>query len=76
MVSIPYALVIGSLMYAMLCTRLDIAYSIRVSSRFQVNPGREHKNVVKCNFTYFRRIKVMVLVYGDGDLRVDNYINF
>ena len=31
---IPYASAIGSIMYAMLCTRPDVAYSISVTSRY------------------------------------------
>ena len=47
MMKIPYASAIGSLMYAMVCTRPDIAYAIRVVSWFMSNPGREHWNAVK-----------------------------
>ena len=36
-----YSLVVGSLMYAMVCTRLDIAHAIGVVSRFTVNPGKD-----------------------------------
>ena len=32
---VPYASVVGSLMYAMLCTRLDICYSGGMVSRYQ-----------------------------------------
>ena len=42
MAKVRYASAIGSLMYAMLCTRPDIAYVISVTSRFQSNPGLEH----------------------------------
>ena len=31
---IPYASAIGSIMYAMICTRLDVAYALSVTSRF------------------------------------------
>ncbi|KAJ9545161.1 hypothetical protein OSB04_024868 [Centaurea solstitialis] len=41
MKSVPYASAIGSIMYAMLCTRPDVAYSISVTSRYQLNPGSE-----------------------------------
>ena len=34
MAKVPYASAIGSLMYAMLCTRPDIAYDVSVTSRF------------------------------------------
>ena len=42
MAKVPYASAIGSLMYAILCTRPDIAYVISVTSRFQSNLGLEH----------------------------------
>ena len=35
---IPYASAVGSLMYAMLCTRLDICYLVGMVSRYQSNP--------------------------------------
>ena len=39
---IPYASTIGSIMYAMLCTRPDIAHALSVTSRYQADPGLEH----------------------------------
>ena len=40
--NIPYASTVGSLMYAMLCTRPDICYSVGMVSRYQSNHGRDH----------------------------------
>ena len=42
MVAIPYSSAVGSLMYSMVCTRLDIAHVVGVVSRFLANPGKEH----------------------------------
>ena len=42
MSSILYASAIGSIMYAMLCTRSDIAYALGIVSRFQTDPGEDH----------------------------------
>ena len=39
---ILYALAVGSIMYAMTCTRLDVAYSLGIVSRYQSNPGEVH----------------------------------
>ena len=39
---VPYASTVGSLMYAMLCTRPDIYYSVGMVSRYQSNPGPKH----------------------------------
>jgi len=40
MSKVPYASVVGSLMYAMVCTRLDIAHVVRVESRYMNNLGK------------------------------------
>ena len=42
MAKVPYSSVIGSLMYAMVCTRPDIAHAVGVVSRFLENPRKEH----------------------------------
>ena len=34
MTKVPYASAIGSIMYAILCTRPDIAYAVSMTSRF------------------------------------------
>lgn len=40
--SIPYANIIGSLMYVMVCIRPDIAYAVSLVSRYMANPGKGH----------------------------------
>ena len=42
MSKVPYASAIGSLMYAMGCTRPDIAHAVGVVSRFMSRPGKQH----------------------------------
>jgi len=42
MESIPYASVVGSLMYAQTCTRPDISFAIGMLGRYQSNPGMDH----------------------------------
>lgn len=54
MSKIPYASVIGSLMYAMVCTRPDIAFAVGVASRFLANPGKDHWEAVKWIMRYLR----------------------
>ena len=39
---ILYASAIGSIMYAMICTRPDVAFAISLTSRYQANPGESH----------------------------------
>ena len=70
---IPYASAIGSLMYAMLCTRPDICYSVGVSSRFQSNPRLQHWTAVKSILKYLRRTRNYMLVYSGSDLKLTRY---
>jgi len=37
MEKIPYASTIGSIMYAMLCIRLDVSYALSITNRYQSN---------------------------------------
>nr|AMY96445.1 gag/pol protein [Momordica dioica] len=72
--NIPYSSAIGSLMYAMLCTRPDVCYALSIVSRYQSNPGRDHWTAVKNILKYLRRTRNMFLVYGgDKDLAVKGY---
>ena len=74
MMGIPYASAIGSIMYAMLCTRPDIAFAVSATSRYQANPGDGHWKAVKDILKYLRRTKEMFLVYGgEADLKVEGY---
>ncbi|CAN0888961.1 Retrovirus-related Pol polyprotein from transposon TNT 1-94, partial [Linum grandiflorum] len=54
MSSIPYSSAVGSLMYAMVCTRPDIAHAVGLVSRFLSNPGKTHWEAVKWIFRYLR----------------------
>ena len=40
--NVPYAFTVGSQMYAMICTRLNIAYDVSVLSQFLSIQGNEH----------------------------------
>eukprot|EP00253_Pinus_taeda_P012255 PITA_12255 len=51
---VPYASAVRSLMYAMVCTRPDIAHAVGVLSRFMSKPGKEHWTAVKHVFRYLR----------------------
>ncbi|GKF34398.1 retrotransposon protein, putative, ty1-copia subclass [Tanacetum coccineum] len=44
---VPYASAVGSIMYAVRCTRPDVAFAQNITSRFQQNPGELHWTVVK-----------------------------
>ena len=42
-----YASAVGSLMYDMVCTRLDLAYAVSTVSWFMSNSGKQHWEEVK-----------------------------
>ena len=74
MSNIPYASAVGSIMYAMLCTRPDIAHAVSLTSRYQSDPGMEHWTAVKNILKYLKRTKDMFLCYGgDQELVVTSY---
>ena len=71
---VPYASAIGSLMYAMMCTRPDICYDVGLVSRFQSNPGQKHWMAVKRIFRYLKGTSDYMLCYqGKKDLRLICY---
>nr|GEV94957.1 putative UPF0481 protein At3g02645 [Tanacetum cinerariifolium] len=76
MQNVPYASVVGSIMYAVRCTRPDVAFAQNITSRFQQSPGEAHWTAVKNILKYLRRTKDMFLVYGgnsDAKLQVKCY---
>nr|GFB55838.1 retrotransposon protein, putative, Ty1-copia subclass [Tanacetum cinerariifolium] len=68
MQNVPYASAVGSIMYAVRCTRPDVAFAQNITSRFQQNPGDIHWTTVKNILKYLKNTKDMFLVYG-GDLK-------
>ena len=63
MSEVPYASAIGSIMYAMICTRPDVSFALSVTSRYQSDPGMEHWKAVKRILKYLRSTKDMFLVW-------------
>jgi len=39
---VPYASAVGSIMYAMMCTRPDISHTVSVVSQYMDRPGKDH----------------------------------
>nr|GEZ25528.1 hypothetical protein [Tanacetum cinerariifolium] len=62
MQNVLYASAVGSIMYAMRCTRPDVAFAQNVTSRFQQNLGDLHWTTVKNILKYLRNTKDMFLV--------------
>jgi hypothetical protein len=73
MARVPYANAVGSLMYAMMCTRPDICYAVGLVSKFQSNPGLAHWKAVKRILRYLKGTMDYVLCYQGLDLRLVGY---
>ena len=75
MSKIPYASAIGSIMYAMLCTRSDVSYVLSMTRKYQLDLGESHWTVVKNILKYFRRSKDTFLIYEvrEDELVVNGY---
>jgi len=67
---VPYASVVGSLMYAMVCTRPNIAHAVGVLSRFMSKLGKEHWTTSKRVFRYLNGTSDYGLCY-QGIPRLD-----
>ncbi|KAL6329388.1 hypothetical protein AAG906_017702 [Vitis piasezkii] len=63
MKNIPYAFVVGSLMYAQVCTRLDIAIVVGMLGRYRSNPGLDHWKAAKKVMRYLQGTKDYKLMY-------------
>ncbi|XP_043700180.1 secreted RxLR effector protein 161-like [Telopea speciosissima] len=73
--NVPYAQAIGSLMYAMLCTRPDLAYPVGLVSRYQSNSGSAHWEAVKRIMKYIKETKHLKLYFQAEKLEVIGYSN-
>ncbi|RVW72884.1 Retrovirus-related Pol polyprotein from transposon TNT 1-94 [Vitis vinifera] len=63
MKNIPYASAVGSLMYAQVCTRPDIAFAVGMLGRYQSNLGKDHWKVAKKVMRYLQGTKDYKLMY-------------
>jgi hypothetical protein len=64
---VPYTRSFGSLMYAMVCTRPDIAHAVGVLSRYMSKPGKEHWRVIKRVFRYLHGTTNHAICYQGRD---------
>nr|GEW90892.1 hypothetical protein [Tanacetum cinerariifolium] len=66
----------GSIMYAVRCTRPDVAFAQNITSHFQHNLGEPHWIALKTILKYLKYTKDMFLVYGgnpEAEHQVDCY---
>ena len=73
---IPYSLAVGSLMYAMVCTRPDIAHAVvGVVRRYMNNPSKEHWKAVQWILRYWRGTTSHALCFGGSDIVLHGYVD-
>ncbi|GJS09344.1 zinc finger, CCHC-type containing protein [Tanacetum coccineum] len=58
-----YSRVIGCLMYAMTCTRPDIAFVVGKRSRYTSNPGTQHWQAIQRVLKYLKKTMDYILTY-------------
>ncbi|PKI41932.1 hypothetical protein CRG98_037682 [Punica granatum] len=71
----PYASAVGSIMYAMVCTRPDIAYAVGVVSKYMSNPGKQHWEAVKWIFRYLRGTTERALCFEGKNMVLNGYVD-
>lgn len=64
MSNVPYRSAVGCLVYAMVCTRPDIAFAVGAVSQFLEDPGIKHWSVVKRIMRYLHGTCTHGIHYG------------
>ncbi|XP_074314460.1 secreted RxLR effector protein 161-like [Silene latifolia] len=67
MKNFPYASMVGSLMYAQVCTRPDISLAVGMLGRYQSNPGMGHWSAAKKVLRYLKGTMNKILTYRHTD---------
>ncbi|KAE8659941.1 putative ribonuclease H protein [Hibiscus syriacus] len=75
MVKMSYASAIGSLMYAMVCTRPDIARAVGAVSMYMNNPSKVHWEAFKWILRYLQGTTNKELCFKGGDTILTGYVD-
>ncbi|GKB68865.1 zinc finger, CCHC-type containing protein [Tanacetum coccineum] len=70
---LEYSRVIGCLMYAMTCTRPDIAFVVGKLSRYTSNPGTQHWQAIQRVLKYLKKTMDYRLTYTGYPLVLEGY---
>ena len=73
---IPHAVGMRYIMYVMLCTRLNLCYTLSITSSYQYNLGEGHQKIVKNIIKYLRRTKniyIFFFIYNGDELVIHGY---
>ena len=72
---VPYSSAVGSLMYAMVCSRPDLSYAMSLVSRYMANPGKEHWKAVQWIFRYIKDTADACLKFGKTGEGLVGYVD-
>ncbi|KAK1694265.1 hypothetical protein QYE76_010962 [Lolium multiflorum] len=72
---VPYSSAVGSLMYAMVCSRPDLSYAMSLVSRYLADPGKEHWRAVQWIFRYLRGTSKACLKFGKTGEGLVGYVD-
>ena len=75
MSKVPYASAIGSLIYAMVCIRPDIAHAVGVVSRFMSRLGKQHWEAIKWILKYLKGSSDTCLYFTGASLKLQGYVD-
>ena len=63
MSNVPFSSAVGSLMYAMVCTRPDLSHAMSAVSRYMHNPRKDHWKAVRWILSYVKATVKKGLVF-------------
>ncbi|GJV75784.1 zinc finger, CCHC-type containing protein [Tanacetum coccineum] len=72
---LEYSRVIGGLMFFLICTRLDIAFTVGKLSRYTSNPSTQHWQAVQRVLKYLKKTMDYSLSYNGYPSVVEGYTN-
>ncbi|XP_074313960.1 uncharacterized protein LOC141649162 [Silene latifolia] len=74
--NVPYANAVGSVMYAIVCTRADLAHAVSGVSRLMHNPGKDHWSAIKWIIRYLKCTVDFGLVFDKSCLLSDEVTGY
>ena len=72
---LKYASAIGSMMYAMHCTRPDISFSVNKLSKFTGNPSVDHWKAIDRVLGYLKKTINLRLFYSEFPVVLEGYLD-
>ena len=75
MKKIPYLTTMGSIMYAAMATRPNIAFTVQHLSQFNSNPGNAHWMAVQHTIPYLYATRNRTLILGSLEITLTGWVD-